>query len=60
MREPREDAMRQRLARCLMPERRPMPLGWLLALLALTVAACGALYCTLPGPDDQGVEDMPR
>jgi len=52
--------MRQRLALCLMPERRPMPLGWPLGLLVLTIAACGAFYWALPGQGDQGVEEPPR
>lgn len=58
MREPREDLMRQRLALCLMPERRPMPLGWLAGLLTFTFVAGVALYWGLPVPGDQGVEEM--
>ena len=58
MREPHEDAMRQRLALSLMPERRAMPLGWLIGLLAVTFAACATLYWALPVPGDQGVEEV--
>ena len=58
MREPREDVMRQRLALFLMPERRPIPLGWLAGLLTFTFLACVALYWILPVPGDQGVEDV--
>jgi len=58
MREPREDALRQKLALCLMPERRPIPLDWLIGLLVFTLVGCALLYWALPVPGDQGVDEV--
>ena len=58
MREPREDALRQKLALCLMPERRPIPLDWLIGLLVFTLAGCALLYWVLPVPGDQGIDEV--